>query len=65
MGAFVVMEMETMTFITYKKLHVYKVKVSIICIIIYIKILGMLWQYIASLHVIPKPCSSKCVATFI
>jgi hypothetical protein len=41
-----------------------KIMVSIICIIVYTKILRMLWQYIASLHVIPRPCSSKYVATY-
>ena len=41
-----------------------KVMVNIICIIVYSQILGMSWQYIASLHVIPSPCFSKCAVTY-
>lgn len=42
-------------------IFILKVMVNIICIIIYTKILSMLWQFIASLHIIPSSCSSKCI----
>jgi hypothetical protein len=45
-------------------IFILKVMVNIIYIRVYTKILGMSWQYIASLHVIPSPCSLKCVATY-
>jgi hypothetical protein len=64
MGQAMEMEMETMAFTVFEKFHVhtiFKGMVNVICIIVYRKILSISWQYIASLHIIPNLCFSKCV----
>ena len=48
-----------------KFIVIFKVVVNIISIMVYTMVLSISWKYVASLHIVPNPWCSKCVATYM